>query len=32
MGYICRNLAEESLLGCSNQSSNEAAGERNLEV
>ncbi len=32
MGYECSNLTEESLLGCSNESSNEATGKRKLEV
>jgi len=32
MGYECSNLTEESLLGCSNKSSDDAAGERKQEV
>ena len=32
MGYECSNLTEDSLLGCSNKSSDDTAGERKLEV
>jgi hypothetical protein len=32
MGYEWSNLTEESLLGCSNKSSDDTAGERKLEV